>query len=182
MVWACTGALAIHLAAAWVLAWPPADGSQGAFDSPHIVFVRYLSEAPSSSSVAEVAAGQGAVGATSFEAATVAQQNVSAHADGDQHHRYFDVSEVDQPAVPTPDWVLDPSMLLRNAVRALKVEVLISETGRPERCTVVSMEPTKTSLYGAIQRQLCSTQLTPAIRHGVAVRSVRHVEIVLSQE
>ncbi|RQP26389.1 hypothetical protein DZC73_05050 [Albitalea terrae] len=84
--------------------------------------------------------------------------------------------------MPTPDWALDADMLVRNGVRSLRVEVLVSDKGRAEKCTVQAMEPPRPVLHQAIARQVCATRLTPAMRQGVAVASVRHVEILLTQE
>ena len=179
MLWACAGALAIHVAAGVVFGWPQWGGTGVAATTQHAITVRYLAEASSSSSTATQAANAETPSATAPAESPSAAQEASG---AGLPRRYFDVTEVDQPAMPTPDWALDPALLVRNAVHSLKVEVLVSETGRPERCTVLSMEPAKPALQAAIQRQLCTTRLTPAIRHGVAVPSVRHVEIVLSQE
>jgi hypothetical protein len=182
MVWACSAAIAVHVAAALVLGWPAASG-EGAANSQHAMTVRYLPDEHSSlqaATQAELVAGPQNAG-EAVAAASGASQAAGA-AQGGTPRRYFAVSEVDEPAVPKPDWTLDPSVLLRNGVRSMKVEVLVSETGRAERCTVLSMDPPTRRLYGTIESQICATRLTAAVLNGVAVPSVRHVEILLSDE
>lgn len=187
MLWACAGALVVHLGAAWMLGYSfDSAGSDHLSDGHQAVRVRYV--LPSAVSTTPDSRMQGAatstVAADSSSVATSDDKTViqGAGAEGGPTRRYFDVSEVDQPAMPTPDWALDADMLVRNGVRTLRVEVLVSDKGRAEKCTVQSMEPPRPTLHQAIARQVCATRLTPAMRQGVAVASVRHVEILLTQE
>ena len=101
-----------------------------------------------------------------------------------RHH--FDVSEVDVAAVPQPDWQIDIELLLARGITQLNFEVLISETGQLERCEVLQVEPpTATvqddSLAQTLAAHLCTTVTTPALRAGVAVPSVRRIELLLAQ-
>ena len=101
-----------------------------------------------------------------------------------RHH--FDVSEVDTAAVPQPDWQVDIELLLARGITLLHFEVLISETGQLERCEVMQVEPPTAavqddSLAQTLAAHLCTTTATPALRAGVAVPSVRRIELVLAQ-
>lgn len=100
-----------------------------------------------------------------------------------RHH--FDVSEVDTAAVPQPDWQVDIELLLARGITQLHFEVLISETGQLERCEVLQVEPPTAavqdeSLAQTLAAHLCTTTATPALRAGVAVPSVRRIELVLA--
>jgi len=189
MIWAYAAAVSVHLVAGLLLIEQgPADHMER---TGSVVNVRYLDRTtgsdrvigvPLATSVQGVPAGAEAgleAGIARGRSVEMANSQVQEH--GRQKH-YFDVTEVDTPAAPTPDWALDPSMLVRNAIQSLKVEVLVSETGRAERCTIVSMQPARPDLRALIARQLCETRLVPAIRSGVAVPSVRHVEILIADE
>ncbi len=95
--------------------------------------------------------------------------------------RYFGVDEVDAPAMPRPEWQVDVPLLMGIGVRTFSVEVLISETGVAEQCSVIRIEPEQaTALRHSVAAQLCETVLTPAMRRGVAVPSVRHIELLLA--
>jgi len=188
MMWACIAAASVHLAAGALLAGYAQVGT-GSDIAPSIQ-VRYLPAEPSSP-IADVSPEKESAASSLQEGvapeAKLASADAGAPVKGDptsqgRPRRYFDVSEVDTPAAPTPDWALDPALLTRNAVQSLKVEVLVSETGRAERCTVLSMQPARPALRPLIAKQLCETRLTPAMRSGVAVPSVRHVEILISDE
>ena len=100
-----------------------------------------------------------------------------------RHH--FDVSEVDTAAVPQPDWQVDIELLLARGITQLNFEVLISETGQLERCEVLQVEPPTAavqdeSLAQTLAAHLCTTTAPPALRGGVAVPSVRRIELVLA--
>lgn len=95
--------------------------------------------------------------------------------------RYFSIQEVDTPAVPQPDWRVDVERLLGMGVSSFHVNVLIDETGRAERCAVTRIDPEQAiEVQQAIATTLCETQLRPAWRRGVAVPSVRHIELLLA--
>jgi len=101
-----------------------------------------------------------------------------------RHH--FDVGEVDTAAVPLPDWQVDIELLMARGITQLNFEVLISETGQLERCEVMQVEPRTSSvqddsLAQTLAAHLCTTITTPALRAGVAVPSVRRIELVLAQ-
>lgn len=95
--------------------------------------------------------------------------------------RYFEADEVDQPAVPEPDWQVDPETLIAANIRSLRAEVQVSNRGIAERCRVLEMNPPSAQAQARVERELCSTRLRPAMRAGVAVPSVRRIEMLLSQ-
>lgn len=97
--------------------------------------------------------------------------------------RYFDTSEVDEPAMPLPEWNVDVPMLMGQGVRSVSVDVLISETGVAQQCAVTRIEPQQApALQLSVASRLCETMLRPAQRRGVAVASVRHIELVLAAD
>lgn len=97
--------------------------------------------------------------------------------------RYFDVSEVDTPAMPLPEWQVDVAMLMAQGVRSVSVDVLISEGGTAQQCAVTRVEPAQQpGLLAAVASKLCETPLRPALRQGLAVPSVRHIELVLASD
>jgi hypothetical protein len=186
MIWASAGALAIHLGAALVLGFSfESSGSDHPTDAHQALTVRYVAAGPAPGADPQADSANPSAAALITHSGTTSEDKTllqGAGAEGGPTRRYFDVSEVDQPAMPTPDWALDAETLVRNGIRSLRVEVLVSDKGRAEKCTVQAMEPPRAVLHQAIARQVCSTRLTPAMRQGVAVPSVRHVEILLTQE
>jgi hypothetical protein len=97
--------------------------------------------------------------------------------------RYFDTSEVDAPAMPLPEWQVDVAMLMAEGVRSVSVDVLISESGAAQQCAVTRVEPPQQpDLLAAVASRLCETTLRPALRQGLAVPSVRHIELVLAAD
>ena len=97
--------------------------------------------------------------------------------------RYFDTSEVDTPAMPLPEWQVDVAMLMAQGVRSVSVDVLISESGTAQQCAVTRVEPPQPpDLLASVASRLCETTLRPALRQGLAVPSVRHIELVLATD
>lgn len=95
--------------------------------------------------------------------------------------RHFNVGEVETPAVPLPDWQVDVALLIDLGVRSFSVEVLIDATGATEHCALTRIEPDQLpDLRDAVAAKLCETVLRPAMRRGIAVPSVRHIELVLA--
>ncbi|MFM9914467.1 MAG: hypothetical protein ACKVOX_01560 [Rhizobacter sp.] len=106
---------------------------------------------------------------------------LSLDAPADDGRHYFSVEEVDTPAIPTPDWQVDVALLLGMGIRSFNVNVLINETGVAEHCAVTRMEPEQAvELRRSVEMKLCETVLRPAMRSGVAVPSVRHIELLLA--
>ncbi len=95
--------------------------------------------------------------------------------------RYFNIGEVDTPAVPRPDWEVDVALLMGLGVRSFSVDVLINEMGTAEQCAVTRIDPDQSNeLRHAVAAKFCETVLSPAKRRGVAVRSIRHIELLLA--
>jgi hypothetical protein len=96
---------------------------------------------------------------------------------------YFDVSEVDTPAMPLPEWQVDVAVLMAQGARSVSVDVLISESGTAQQCAVTRVEPPQPpDLLAAVASRLCETTLRPAMRQGLPVPSVRHIELVLAAD
>ena len=88
--------------------------------------------------------------------------------------------------MPQPDWQVDIELLMAGGITQLTFEVLISETGQLERCEVLQVEPPTAVvqddfLAHTLAAHLCTTTATPALRAGVAVPSVRRIELLLAQ-
>lgn len=95
--------------------------------------------------------------------------------------RYFTVSEVDTPAMPQPEWHLDVPMLVGLGVYSFSVDMLIGDSGTAEQCVLTQMIPEQTpEVRAAVAATLCTTALSPALRRGVPVPSVRHIELIIA--
>ena len=82
--------------------------------------------------------------------------------------RYFNIGEVDTPAVPRPDWEVDVALLMGMGVRSFSIDVLINEMGTAEQCAVTRIEPDQSNeLRHAVAAKFCETVLSPAKRRGV---------------
>ena len=95
--------------------------------------------------------------------------------------RYFDVTEVDTPAMPLSDWEIDAESLLARGVSKLSFEILISEDGEGERCRILTLESFSSIASDSLAARLCSTRLSPALKAGIAVPSVRRIELFFSR-
>jgi hypothetical protein len=95
--------------------------------------------------------------------------------------RYYESHEVDTPAAPLPDWEVDVNQLVTSGVRRLSFAVWVDERGVARKCKVLNMDPVGALKPAAIAVRLCTTKLMPAVRRGVKVASVRHIELVLDQ-
>lgn len=93
--------------------------------------------------------------------------------------RYYEVSEVDTPATPQPDWFIDAEGLSVAGVQRLIAHVYVGSDGVPRKCSIVAMEPALRDTWPAVETALCRTRLVPAMRRGVAVANVRRIELVL---
>ena len=113
--------------------------------------------------------------AGSAEGTSAPQPSIGTH--------YFNVSEVDTPAMPLPEWQVDVAMLMAEGVHSVSVDVLISESGTAQQCAVTRVEPPQPpDLLAAVASRLCETTLRPAMRQGLPVPSVRHIELVLAAD
>lgn len=94
--------------------------------------------------------------------------------------RYYEVSEVDTPATPQPDWFIDAEGLSVAGVQRLVAHVYVGSDGVPRKCSIVAMEPALRDTWPAVETALCRTRLVPAMRRGAAVANVRRIELVLA--
>lgn len=93
--------------------------------------------------------------------------------------RFYGFGEVDRPAEPEPDsdWNLDPAALDALGVQALVFDIFISRTGEVIGCEIVEPRSLPEEARLALTQRVRETVLQPAIRHDVAVASVRRIEI-----
>lgn len=93
--------------------------------------------------------------------------------------RFYGFGEVDRPAEPEPDsdWNLDPAALDVLGVQALVFDIFISRTGEVIDCEIVEPRSLTDEARFSLQQRVRETVLQPAIRHEVAVASVRRIEI-----
>ena len=178
---AVAGAAVLHICVAAAIAG--ADGMQGNSGTQGPVDSR-----PTPMQVRSVNA-QGLLAAPAQAASLEPTPEAAGSADGTSAPqasvgtRYFDASEVDAPAMPLPEWQVDVAMLMAQGVRSVSVDVLISESGAAQQCAVTRVEPPQhPGLLAAVASRLCETTLRPAMRQGLAVPSVRHIELVLAAD
>jgi hypothetical protein len=93
---------------------------------------------------------------------------------------YFELAEVDEPALPKTDWQLDTDFAFSLGIRKLSFEVRVNELGAPVSCHLLDMEPFVSVVIDVLAEQICLTPMQPAQRAGVAVPSVKVVELVLA--
>jgi hypothetical protein len=108
-----------------------------------------------------------------------ADSNISA--DTVLRAHYYESHEVDVPAAPQPDWEVDADQLMASGVRKLSFAVWVDERGVARKCKVISIDPAGAIKPEPIAARLCKTTLTPAVRRGIDVASVRHIELLLAQ-
>lgn len=94
---------------------------------------------------------------------------------------YFETHEVDTPAEPQPDWVIDTPGLASVGVKRLGFEIHVGGDGVPRRCEVLSMDPPLTDAWPLLAQRLCTTPMSPAVRRGAPVPSVRRIEMEISR-
>jgi hypothetical protein len=95
--------------------------------------------------------------------------------------RYFDAAEVDTPAAPQPDWQVDIDRMIAAGVHRVNFEILVNEFGVAERCRITLMEPPQSLPPSQVAARLCTTRMTPAMRGGAPVPSVRRIELLLAE-
>ncbi|MBW8828021.1 MAG: hypothetical protein JF606_01055 [Burkholderiales bacterium] len=121
----------------------------------------------------------GALAAPESDPSNLADNTIST--DPSLRARYYESHEVDIPAAPLPDWEVDADQLVTSGVRRLSFAVWVDERGVARKCKVLIMDPVGALKPEAIAARLCTTNLMPAVRRGVKVASVRHIELVLAQ-
>lgn len=94
--------------------------------------------------------------------------------------RYYRYGEVDEPAVPEGDWNLDTSLLDSARLGRVVFEVYVDAAGKVVGCSVLEPETIDAPTRLALEARLGEARLQPAVRHGVAVASMRTIEVSVS--
>jgi hypothetical protein len=167
-------ALALHLGIATVVG-PMLQGEVAAPPAPaSAVVVRRIDAPPAVSTVNEPPAPAPAPPPRGTAATAVAPVPPATGTSS----AYHEIEDVDVPATPQPDWNIDADGLARVGVRRLAFEVYVSREGVAERCAILSMDPPLIDARPAIAERLCRTRLSPALRQGQPVPSVRRLELL----
>jgi len=99
------------------------------------------------------------------------------HDSPDAAARFYRTGEVDRPAFPDSDWNLDTAVLDAAGLERMVFEVYINDRGEVVRCKILEpfdlAEPLRLTLEGRLRQ----TRLSPATRAGVAVASVRRIQL-----
>lgn len=90
---------------------------------------------------------------------------------------FYGFGEVDQPAVPDSDWNLDTAVLDIAGLERLVFEIFVSHTGEVVGCTILEPDVLAEETRQMLEDRLRQTVLQPAVRAGVAVASVRRIEL-----
>lgn len=177
------GALAINGAGlaladdASALAIPaPAPVSLQQRSSLILVSVRPATASAGSGTGAAAPAAATVVAAAS-PAATSLRRPLSSAEDTAGAMRFYRLSEVDAPAEPAADWALDLESLDALGIGRVAFEVLVSDRGEIVACTVLDADGLSAEQRAALEERLRSTDMRPALRAGLRVASIRHVEL-----
>jgi hypothetical protein len=93
--------------------------------------------------------------------------------------RFYRYAEVDRPAVPDSDWNLDPASLDASGVSRLVFEIFVSSGGTIVDCAILEPASLTEQARKMLEERLRQTNLTPAMRGGAAVASVRRIELTI---
>lgn len=97
--------------------------------------------------------------------------------------RFFDIEEVDQPALPMLDWNFPDKTATSLKLRRLVIEIWIAEDGRLLDMNIISSRPEiSRSQQAEIIEALMQTKMTPATRQGNIVASRRVLEMGFASE
>ena len=92
--------------------------------------------------------------------------------------RFYDIEEVDQPALPMLDWNFPEKIAASLKLRRLIIEIWIAEDGRLLDMNIISSRPEiGRSQQAEIIESLMQTKMTPATRQGNIVASRRVLEM-----
>ena len=146
-----------------------------------VVPTRTTSAAVGSSGSGSTAAPTAAVPVVVANARTVpaTRHDVSASLDAVAPVRFYRLSEVDAPAEPAADWALDLEALDALGLKRVAFEVLVSDRGDIVSCAVVDAPGLSAELRASLESRLRATDMKPAVRAGLRVASVRHVELYI---
>jgi hypothetical protein len=95
--------------------------------------------------------------------------------------RYYRTGEVDRPAQPDSDWNLDAAALDAAGVSTMAFEVFVGSEGEVVDCTILEPKTLAEPTRIALEARLRQTVLRPAERGGVAVPSVRRIEMSVQE-
>lgn len=96
-------------------------------------------------------------------------------------HGYFPINEVDEPATPQGDWLVDTEVLPHGYTLRLVVLVWISASGNIDKWELESLSGNKAYAFKALT-DLDRTLVNPAMRNNIAVPSYRRLEMVITHE
>ena len=91
--------------------------------------------------------------------------------------RFYRFAEVDKPAQPDSDWSLDTAALDTAGVSRLVFQVFVDSEGKIVDCSILEPRTLNALSRKSLEDRLKQTTLTPALRAGVAVASVRKIEV-----
>lgn len=91
--------------------------------------------------------------------------------------RFYRSSEVDRPAEPDSDWNLDAATLDAAGIESLVFDIFIDRDGTVVGCSIVEPSGLAVDTQQALEARLQGTVVTPALREGAAVASVRRIEV-----
>lgn len=97
--------------------------------------------------------------------------------DDDRVVRFYRYREVDLTAEPDSDWNLDTAALDAAGVQTLVFEIFIGAAGEVVACTILAPTDLPAETRSLLEERLRSTTLQPAVRAGLAVASVRRIEM-----
>ena len=101
----------------------------------------------------------------------------TANSPPDASLRFYDFAEVERPAEPDSDWNLDPAVLDSSGVQTLVFDIFIGPAGEVVGCTILSPTDIAPETRQVLEERLRQTVTRPALREGIAVASVRRIEM-----
>ncbi|MFM1980852.1 MAG: hypothetical protein RLZ68_2117 [Pseudomonadota bacterium] len=97
------------------------------------------------------------------------------------NNKFLSIDEVDTPAMPVGEWVIDFSELPPGRISGLVIEMWISAAGKLEHWELVG-DLANRELIKRSLRQLAATPINPALLNGRSVASFRRIEILIDIE
>ncbi|MEO8122386.1 MAG: hypothetical protein ABI606_24070 [Rhodoferax sp.] len=94
---------------------------------------------------------------------------------------YLGIDDVDQPAMPVGEWVIDPQAWPLGRSSRLTFQVWISATGVIDHWELIGDLAGDTTAMRGLQ-QLSETIVNPALLNGLPVASFRLLEVVINRE
>lgn len=94
---------------------------------------------------------------------------------------YYPFEDVDQPATPLGDWLIDGNVLPRGAIVRIELWLWISANGKIDHWELGPDTPINPELERALA-ELDQTPVQPALRNNIAVPSFRRLEVFISRE